>query len=188
MAENSRSEQVRDVLAERLQALGMVIEWSATVEEILRSAFCSLVGSKYAAVVAAGQSTGWLIGQCRKLTKVHLEITAESKTAIMAALSLCEAADKRRNTLVHGVKTASNAVDGSLLTVRSRRGSHEPVIEPWTPGTIREAAGALAMAGNELFAAVQSAVSPDVMVMDQALAWEYRRREQSPPSPLPGQT
>ena len=43
------------VQSERRAALGLVIEWAAIMEEILRFSFCSLVGSKYAAVVAGGQ-------------------------------------------------------------------------------------------------------------------------------------
>jgi hypothetical protein len=149
------------------------------MERNLRSAFCSLVGSKYAAVVCAGQSVNWLIEQCRALVSVNLELTSEHQDAIRAALAACAAADKRRNVLVHGEKTASRVSDGSLMTIRSRLRTIDPQIESWTPATIREAAGEQVTAGLQLFGAMQSAVSPRVMVLDNALAWEIRRHEEA---------
>jgi len=165
-----------DVIAARLSALGQVIEWSASMEHILRDAFCSLVGSKYAAILAGGQTADGLIEDCKALTDAHHEMPAEHREAILAALRRCKAANQRRNTLVHGVKTASRAADGALQTVRSRRRSHTPAVEPWTPGTIGEAAGELLASGLALFAAMEQAVSPEVMVIGDALAWEERRR------------
>ncbi len=50
-----------------LIALGRITESSTTMEWVLRLAFCCLVGSKYAAVVAGGQSASWLIDQCDAL-------------------------------------------------------------------------------------------------------------------------
>jgi hypothetical protein len=45
------------VQSQRRAALDLVIEWAAIMEEILRISFCSLVGSKYTAVVAGGQGS-----------------------------------------------------------------------------------------------------------------------------------
>jgi hypothetical protein len=50
------SSEPPDVITARLIAFGQVVEWSASMEDILRSAFCSLVGSKYAAILAGGQT------------------------------------------------------------------------------------------------------------------------------------
>jgi hypothetical protein len=41
---------------ERLRVLGLLALRSCKLEDELRGAFCSLVGSKYAAVVAGGQA------------------------------------------------------------------------------------------------------------------------------------
>ena len=172
------SDDAADLITERLIALGQVIEWSASMESTLRSAFCALVGSKFAAVVAGGQSADWLIGQCRALAEAHKELPADTRQAIKDALGLCEAANRRRNVLVHGVKTGSRVPDGALRTIRSRRNTHVPDVETWTPAEIREAAGALVSAAGTLFAAVQGAVSPEIMVIDDALAWEDRRRHE----------
>jgi hypothetical protein len=92
-----------DVITPRLIELGMVTENSATMENTLRSAFCSLVGSKYAATVAWGQTVSWLIDQCRALIAVHREIAAEHKQAIIDALDKRKSANGKRNILVHGV-------------------------------------------------------------------------------------
>jgi hypothetical protein len=132
-----------DIITIRLIALGQVIEWSATMEHILRDAFCSLVGSKFAAIVAGGQTASWLIDQCKALADAHHEIPSEHREAIKAALERCRAANERRNHLVHGVKTASRIPDGALQTVRSRNRKYRPDIQPWTPASIQEAAGEL---------------------------------------------
>ena len=165
------------LLIKRAAALGMVIEWSAMMEYNLRDAFCSLVGSKYAAVVAGGQGAEWLIQNCRAVLKVHREITAENKLAIEAALGECHEANARRNVLVHGVKTASNASDGSLQTLRSRKLSHLSSVEPWKVAEIYAVADALLRAGMAVGHAMNAAVSPQMMVIGDALAWEESRAE-----------
>jgi hypothetical protein len=173
-----------DLMTERAVALGLVVEWSAMMEHTLRDAFCSLVGSKFAATVAGGQTAGWLIESCKKLTDAHREMPVEARQAIKDALSACAVANDRRNTLVHGVKTASNASDGRLQTIRSRRGTHVPAVESWMPADIREAGGALLQADLRLFAAIQAAVSPHVMVIGDALGWEdVRERPASNEAP-----
>jgi hypothetical protein len=164
--------RIPEMIMERRQALGLIVEHSATMESTLRSAFCSLVGSKYATIVAGGQPVGWLIEQCKALADANLEIDSAQRDDIKAALESCRAANEQRNSLVHGVKTASRMSDGSLQTIRSRRGNREPMVEPWTPATIREVAVQLAKADLQLFGAMQRAVSSKLMVMDSALYWE----------------
>jgi hypothetical protein len=161
-----------DYVTMQMLSLGEVVQWSATMESTLRNALCSLVGSKFAAIVAAGQSTVWLIEQCRALTNAHREMPEAHREAIKAALDRCAAANERRNHLVHGVKTAVRVSDGALKTVRSRTRRYVPIVQDWTPATIHEAAGELALAGGDLFAAIQAAVSPQMMVISDALARE----------------
>jgi hypothetical protein len=67
-----------NILTTRLAALGQVIESSAFMEYTLRNAFCSLVDSKYAAIVAGGQSVNWLIEQCKALADVHHDMDRAS--------------------------------------------------------------------------------------------------------------
>src|SRR5215469_7304561 len=128
-----------DVITARLISLGSVMESSAFMEYTLRNAFCSLVGSKYAAIVAGGQPVGWLIEQCRALTDAHRGMPRQHREAIKAALERCRAANERRNHLVHGVKTASRAAAAPSAPSRaaaapahqrSRRGRLTPSTRP----------------------------------------------------------
>jgi len=169
-----------DHVTMQMISLGEVVQWSATMEATLRDAFCSLVGSKFAAIVAAGQSTVWLIEQCRALAGAHREMPEAHREAIKTALDRCAAANERRNHLVHGVKTAVRVSDGALKTIRSRTRRYEPAVQDWTPATIHEAAGELALAGGDLFAAIQAAISPQMMVISDALAWEVRQAGSQP--------
>jgi hypothetical protein len=84
------SEQVGYMRTER--ALGSVIIASGVMEDLLRDAFCALVGSKFAAVVAGGQGADWLIGYCESLVKAHMELPEVSRESVMAALQLSERA------------------------------------------------------------------------------------------------
>jgi hypothetical protein len=127
-----------NILKDRQIALGQVIEHSASMEYTLRNAFCSLVDSKYAAIVAGGQAVNWPVDQCKALTDAHHDMPVEHQAAIKAALEACRVANERRNHLVHGVKTASRVSNGSLQTMKSKQRSYTSVIQPWTPATIQE--------------------------------------------------
>jgi len=161
-----------DVITARLSSLGAVMESSAFMEYTLRNAFCSLLGSKYAAIVAGGQPVGWLIEQCRALTDAHRDMPRQHREAIKAALERCRAANERRNHLVHGVKTASRAGGSALGTVKSRSGTRTPAVRAWTPETIHEAARELLQADLALFGAMENAISPKLMVIGDALGPE----------------
>ena len=163
-----------DYLDVQLRLLGQVVYNSAAMEWILRDAFCSLVGSKFAAIVAAGQSVTWLIEQCRALTDAHREMPQTSREAIKAALDHCASANAKRNDLVHGMKTGVAVADGSFATLRSRSRKYRPTIQNWTPASLHETTFELASATSELLAAVEAAVSPQMMVIGDALGWEDR--------------
>src|SRR5262249_30652644 len=123
-----------------------------------RDAFCSLVGSKYAAVVAGGQGAEWLITNCKAIVKVHREISDEDRRAITAALDDCSDANQRRNVLVHGVKAVGRRTDGSFHTLRSRKGTHIQVRKPWTTTETEEAAAAIRDAAASLYDAMYDAI------------------------------
>jgi hypothetical protein len=162
-----------DVITARLISLGAVMESSAFMEYTLRNAFCSLVGSRYAAIVAGGQPVGWLIEQCRALTEAHRDMPSQHREAIKAALERCRAANERRNHLVHGVKTASRAGGGARGTGRSRSSTtRTPAVRTWTSDTIHEAARELLQADLALSGAMENAVSPKLMVIGDALGPE----------------
>jgi hypothetical protein len=149
------------IQTERRVALGLVIEHSAIMEDCLRTAFCSLLGGPYAAVVAGGQSAEWLIANCTAVARVHRGITKDQRAAIKAALEDCSAANQRRNTLVHGLKAAGRATDGSFFNFRSRKGSHRAVREPWTAAETQSVATALWQAAASLTEAMEDALPED---------------------------
>lgn len=86
-----------------LIALGRVVQESAQLENVLRMAFCALVGSKYAAIVAAGQQVNWLIEQCRAVAREYREISDEHRNALLEVLGACRQANDERRRLVHHV-------------------------------------------------------------------------------------
>jgi hypothetical protein len=147
----------RAIENEELRNLGLVTHWSALMAYPLRESFCSLIGSKYAAVVAGGRSTEWLIQNCRAIVKVHREMEPEHRTAILNALTDCERAKSRRNTAVHGMQTANRPSDGMMHTMRSRPGKHTPEWEPWMPQELPRRAEALVKAREALVHAAANA-------------------------------
>jgi hypothetical protein len=142
------------------------------MESMLRDAFCSLVGSKFAAIVAAGQNTTWLIEQCRALTDAHREMPESARDAIKEALKHCASANEKRNELVHAMKTAVTVRDGSFQTIRSRHRNYKPTMQKWTPESLNEAAFELSRSTSELLTAIEVAVGPRMAVIGDALGWE----------------
>jgi hypothetical protein len=70
-------------------ALGGVVLESAYMEHLLRAVFTALLGSKYGAVVAAGQNAGWLAEECRAMAKGRQDIPADSGDVLLKALAAC---------------------------------------------------------------------------------------------------
>lgn len=166
------SDPVDHMRTEQLLALGSVITVSGSMEDLLRDAFCALVGSKFAAVVAGGQGADWLIGYCKDLVDAHMELPEASRESVKAALQLCRSANERRNQLVHGVKTVSSQPDGAFEVLRSRRHQYKLHAEQWTPAEINNVAEALGHAYQELLTAMMHAVGPDLAVLSDQLEWE----------------
>jgi hypothetical protein len=157
---------------ERLLALGSVIEASGTMEDLLRDAFCALVGSKFAAVVAGGQGADWLIGCCKALVEAHVEFPEAHRESVKAALQLCRSANERRNRLAHGANTISSQPDGAFQVLRSRRHQYKLHVEQWTPAEIDDVAAALGHACEELLTAMMQAAGTDMAVLGDQLEWE----------------
>ena len=153
-----------------LIALGRITESSTTMEWVLRLAFCCLVGSKYAAVVAGGQSASWLIDQCDALVRVNREITEESRRLLRAALSACKSASQQRNALIHGEKAPLPG--GRITTSLSRRRTHIARSDSWTLETIEAVSDALGNAAYDLFKATEDGLSLDLLVAADELDWD----------------
>ena len=163
---------------ERLQTLGLIVDKAAHMDRVLEQAFCALVGSKFARVVASSQNTSWLIEHCVALTDAHLELDAQKRGAIKDALAACKRASEKRNELVHAI-IAGVALGGDPETVhviRSARKSHKTAISERTLEDLGSVVGALGSADGALGSAIRDAL-PDSWGLWQQLPEEDYRRE-----------
>jgi hypothetical protein len=158
---------------ERLRALGLLTVRFAKLEEEIREAFCALVGSEYAVVVAGGQGMSWLIDQCQALVRANLEMSDGQKAEITTTLDQCRAANSQRNTLIHSVKFDAGNDEG-MLTSRSQRGTFTRNIESWTNESIRMAVSQISAARFALHDAIRGAVSDEAFRRVHALSEEAR--------------
>jgi hypothetical protein len=171
------AEWQNDPLAPEFFALGSVVQQSAQMEWVLRSVLCALVGSKYTAIIAAGQSSSWLLENCKAILKANLELTPEQIADVGTALTACDAANKRRNVLVHGLGRPGEEPEG-VEKARSRMRTDVPDISQWTVHTIDEVGYQLVYASTLLIRAVENAMGPQAMTIGGALARERKRLEQ----------
>jgi hypothetical protein len=161
---------------ERRYALAQVVEYSVHMEVILRRAFCALIGSKYAAIVAAGQDASWLIDNCRAIVKSHRELSQEGKEAMTEALTACSEAYERRNQLVHGLWNSFDREAEVMVTRRSRRRTFKDVITQWTLHDIQTAGDALRASSEKLIEAIATATGWESMNIWSELVREERQR------------
>jgi hypothetical protein len=139
--------------------------------------FCALMGSKYAAIVAAGQSTTWLIDNCRALTEAHQQLSDGHRRGLLALLKDAQEATNRRHRLVHDVIGVGS--DGGF-TVSSRRRRYNLEIKPVSLEEIMEIERALMNATVNLGFRVTDALGPDVLDLEAQLRWEDYVRGLSP--------
>ncbi len=156
---------------ERLRNIGLVVDRGNRLERTLCEAFCSIVGSKYAAVLAERQSAKWLIDNCRAVLDRHREITGEHRANIGLALDVCDGANKRRNDLVHGIRMATAAADAQSAASNGA----ESQSDVWPAEMILEVADEISAADTKLVCVLRNVFSPEAMVIGAALAWEERR-------------
>jgi hypothetical protein len=171
-----------DGLTEQWQSqfvsIGMIVGQGAMLDRALEQAFCALVGSKYAAVVASAQSTSWLIDHCAALAKARADIADVQRRAIKTALRACERASKRRNDLVHAM-VAHGGLD-VVMAVMADRMTHKVTVKPWTLDELRGVAGELARAHHGLMNAVEAAVGPQSLQL-----WYQLRQEDAERAGVP---
>lgn len=165
---------------ERLKNVGLVVDKSARLDKTLRNAFCSIIGNKYAAVLADGRSAEWLIKKCRDVLEAHREITGEHRANIQLALDACKSANDQRNDLLYGHRRAAGAASRQHCTTKTTGCKPDAESETWPADKIHELADEFCEADAKLFCAMKNAVSPEVMVIGEALAWERRRERGAP--------
>lgn len=154
-----------------LVALGKITESGTVMEWVLRLAFRCLVGSKYAAVVAGGQSASWLIEQCTALTNINREITEDSRRSLRTALSECKEASSKRNALIHGAKAP--VPGGQIITSLSKPHTHLAREVSWTLESIEAVSDALLSAALKLVKAVEDGLSMDVSAVADELDRDF---------------
>jgi hypothetical protein len=153
----------------RYSALGQVVETAAMMEISLRMAFCALLGSRYAAVVAGNQETHWLIENCEALARRHQELREGHRNAIRQALRVCREANRDRNRLVHDAWSTGSG--GAPATILSAQRSYRITGRPWTEDNLTAVADAIATAQRQLLTAVEEALGAEhLQVAERLLA------------------
>jgi hypothetical protein len=157
----------------RFSALGQLVERAAVMEIALRMTFCALVGGRYAAVVAAGQETHWLIESCDALARQRRDIPQDRRDAIRAALQACRDANRNRNRLVHDAW--GTGPDGTPAVMQSLRHSYLVSGRQWDAGQILAAATGVAEAQQQLLTSVEEALGHESLeTAGQLLSAETR--------------
>lgn len=164
---------------DRFAALGQLVEHAAVMEIALRMAFCALVGGRYAAVVAAGQETHWLIENCDAIARQRSDIPQDRQDAIRAALRACRDANRDRNRLVHDAW--GTGPDGTPAVMQTLRHSYQISGREWSAEQIRAAAAGVASAQHRLLIAIEDALGAGSLeTAGQLLASEARHSTNSP--------
>jgi hypothetical protein len=160
----------------RYGALGQLVEEAAVMEIALRMAFCALISSDHAAVVAGGQETHWLIENCDALARHRADLTATQRETIRAALHACREANRDRNRLVHDAW--GTGPDGAPASLQGGQSSYQITGRTWTTSAIRAVGDAIASGQRALLAAVEEALgTASVRTAGQQLAADIAERD-----------
>jgi hypothetical protein len=160
----------------RYAALGQLVEAAAVMEIALRMAFCVLIGSDHAAVVAGGQETHWLIENCDAIARHRSDLAETQRDTIRAALHACRDANRDRNRLVHDAW--GTGPGGEPTSLRGGQGSYEIIGRTWTTAAIRAVGDAIASGQRSLLAAIEDALgTASVRRAGQQLAADITERD-----------
>ncbi len=151
----------------RYAALGRLVELAALMEIALRMAFCVLIGSTYAAVVAGGQEAHWLIDNCDAIVRHRGDLRVAQLETIRAALRACRDANRDRNRLVHDAWGTDP--DGGPAELAGGQGGYRITGRTWTTAEIQAVADAIGTAQRELLTAIEDALGPGAMRSAQRL-------------------
>jgi len=160
----------------RYAALGQLVEAAAVMEIALRMAFCVLMGSDNAAVVAGGQETHWLLENCDAVARHRTDLTAAQRESIRAALHACRDANRDRNRLVHDAW--GTGPDGMPASLRGGQSSYAITGRTWTTAEIRAVCDAIASSQRSLLAAIEDALgAASVRAAGRQLAADIAKRD-----------
>jgi hypothetical protein len=164
--------------AGELRALGRVIQAASTFEHELGQAFCALIGSKYAAVLIGGKTSGQLIEDCRALTKAQRELTEPAKATIIAALNRCSEANAKRNRLVHDMWAFGPG--GVSHQLRREKSGYDLVSRAVTLEEISAIANDLTSSAVELNSVLTDNLGPQRSTLEAQLRWEDAVAQMTP--------
>ena len=147
-------------------ALGSVVLEAAYLERVLRAAFSALVGSKYAAVIGGRLTASSLIVDCQQITRHHTGMPEPAKAAVLTALQACHEANRERNRIIHDAWATRPG--NIMVTLQGERRSHDVTVTARTLTEVRQLAGRVADAADELIVAMTAALGSGwVQVEDQ---------------------
>jgi hypothetical protein len=111
-----------------------------------------------------------LIEDCERITKYHTGITESAKEAVWAALRACHEANRQRNQVIHD--SWATRPGNVMVTLQGSRMSHDIAVTVRTLAEVRELAGQLANAANDLRAAMTTALGADWALTEDQLRQE----------------
>ena len=156
-------------LDELQHALGGVVLDAAYLERMLRVAFSALIGSKYTAAIDGRMPAHTLIEDCYHIAKVRADVAEIERAAVIDALDACDAVNRKRNRVIHDAwlyklrqATAANPATESSLGRESSSSVDQ----------LRDLAGQIGKAADNLSAAVMAALGPESMRVEDQLQRE----------------
>ncbi|MFD8131509.1 hypothetical protein [Streptomyces mirabilis] len=166
MEEGSSYQDHSRLLAE---ALGRVVQGAAAVETQLRTLAAALIGSKYAAIVVAGQSTSNLVQMIDAISRVHDQLSPERRDELGQLLARVKAANKQRNDFAHGMWAVG--ADGAVMAHNSRYRQFDWSKSPVSHSALTELSKELGDCTAGLLAWT-FATLPDAIQHEAQLRWE----------------
>ncbi len=154
-------------LDELQRALGGIVLESSYMERVLRAAFSSLMGSKYAPAVDSHMSTHNLIETCEQIAEVHTEISADARANLAAALKACKAGNAKRNRVIHDAWALRPG--DVVVTLKTVKTTQDVEVAARTLPDLQRIADDLGNAAGDLAAAVTATFGPEGMHVEDEL-------------------
>jgi hypothetical protein len=151
-------------------ALGGVVIESAYLEQVLRASLGALTGSKYTAAIDGRIMAHALIEDCRHIARVHTDITESAKAALIGALDDCDAANRKRNRVIHDAWAYRTG--DIMITLQDQRGPQDITTAAGTVDELTDLAGQIEAAAATLSAAVTNALGADSLRIEDQLRLE----------------
>jgi hypothetical protein len=154
------------------------------MDRMLEMAFCALVASMYAVILASGQNTSWLIDRCQDLAKADTDLDETERAAIDGALRGCRAAGKRRGDLVHSIFEGGD-ID-SVMAFKGSQKSHRVTVTRVTLIELSDVVSDLVGAGQQLMRQVIDALGTQSLLFYEELRRHDVAKEIAGHDPRPG--